>query len=739
MTKNYLIFYILLCVSAPSLLFSAETIEIDAVEITSIKQGLNIKQEAVSSSVFSQEEIEKNSISGLKDLAVLAPNVFVPDYGSRITSSVYVRGLGARIDHPVMGMNVDNVPLLNKDNFDFEMVDVDRIEVLRGPQSAMYGRNTMGGVMNVYTISPLQWQGTRFGLDYGTANTLKARASHYRKANPYFGYAVTGYYSQTDGYFTNLYNDEKLDWEKQGGLRGKIHYKKGDINIQNTLSSSLLSQGGYPYKLIGSEGVDYNDPSSFERFTLTNALSVSKNYENFSIHSATSYSQMHNHMILDNDFTSENYFTLEQIQDEYTLTQDFVVKSNTESRYSWLVGGFAFFEYNKMEAPVLFKETGIQELIVNNANNDPVYNYVWGRDSLLLESYFNTPTLGAALYHKSSYSFDRLTLSGEVRVDYEYATLNYQNYAYAEYSKVLKDESKTLYPNPAEIINDESISNSFIEFIPKLSLTYSLKNRGTLYATVAKGYKAGGFNTQVFSDILKDQLTSKIMGNSNYDVGDVVTYDPEYSWNYELGGNFYWSELGLRASAAVFFIDCYDQQLTVLADADATGRIMTNAGRTKSQGVELSAAWSYNNFNLSADYGYTNAKFKDYKDFIEDDNGDDVEVQYAGNYVPYAPQHTASLRADYTVKLTDTQSIVFGLAAKGIGKIYWSEDNSIYEPFYTLLDAKIGYRMGRYSVDVWAKNILNTSYNTFYFESIYKKFVQMGDPVSAGISINIKL
>ena len=98
-----------------------------------------------------------------------------------MTSTIYVRGLGTRIDQPSVGLNVDNVPIMCKENYDFDLMDVSRIEMLRGPQSTLYGRNTMGGLMNIYTLSPSQWQGTRAMLSYASHNTYKLGLSHYTR------------------------------------------------------------------------------------------------------------------------------------------------------------------------------------------------------------------------------------------------------------------------------------------------------------------------------------------------------------------------------------------------------------------------------------------------------------------------------------------------------------------------------------------------------------------------------
>ena len=132
-------------------------IAVDRVQITAIKQGAELRREAVAASVLGGRTLEMQGVSAVKDVMTDIPNLFMPDYGSRTTSSIYVRGMGTRIDQPVVGMNVDNVPLADKNLYDTELPDIERIEFLRGPQATLYGRNTMGGVINVYTLSPLTY------------------------------------------------------------------------------------------------------------------------------------------------------------------------------------------------------------------------------------------------------------------------------------------------------------------------------------------------------------------------------------------------------------------------------------------------------------------------------------------------------------------------------------------------------------------------------------------------------
>ena len=124
-------------------------IEEVGVAVRAPKQHYALSQQPISSSVVGESMMRREHIVSVKDLSALVPNFFQPDYGSKMTSSIYVRGFGARIDQPIIGVTVDGVPYLNKNNYDFDMFDVARIELLRGPQSTLYGRNTMGGQMNI--------------------------------------------------------------------------------------------------------------------------------------------------------------------------------------------------------------------------------------------------------------------------------------------------------------------------------------------------------------------------------------------------------------------------------------------------------------------------------------------------------------------------------------------------------------------------------------------------------------
>lgn len=132
---------------------------------------------------LSERNIEELNLRSVKDISTVAPNLFIPDYGSKLISSAYIRGIGSRINSPAVGLNVNNIPYLDKSAFDFDFLEIDRIEILRGPQGTLYGRNTMAGLINIYTKSPFDYQGTKIMLGGGNYSAMGISAFTSRKIN----------------------------------------------------------------------------------------------------------------------------------------------------------------------------------------------------------------------------------------------------------------------------------------------------------------------------------------------------------------------------------------------------------------------------------------------------------------------------------------------------------------------------------------------------------------------------
>lgn len=732
------------CVAMASLAPEMTQINDTLPEITVVAiKGESLVAPATATTVISEQTVERQNILSVKDAADIIPNFYVPDYGSRMTSSIYVRGLGARIDQPAIGLIVDNMPVMNKDAFDFDIDDITSIRMMRGPQSTMYGRNTMAGLIDVATLSPLNWQGLRAAASYGSGNTWHASAGLYHKLKTPVGLSINLGAGGTNGFFTNKATGRKCDYGNDYSARIKADWRPAsELRVLNTLSATYATQGGYPYEYVPTAEIAYNDTCSYKRTFISDGLTVAWSAPKFILTSVSSWQYLNDEMRLDQDFLPLDYFTLTQSRNENTFTQDVLIKSNScgESIYSWLFGAFAFYKHTQMDAPVTFKDYGIEQLIEKHRNEaNPHYPIRWVDRSFPLDSHFTYPATGLAAYHRSEFKIGKWTFTAGLRLDWERATLTYHshcNTAYEIYQETPSGEYVPMRYVPVNIDRSGHLAKSFLELLPKLSASYNLSNEvwnGSAYLSAAKGYKAGGFNTQMFSDVLQQHLMQMLGVGMTYDVDDIVGYKPEKSWNYELGINLASLSGIWSGEAALFYIDCTDQQLTVFPEGNTTGRIMTNAGKTRSWGAELSMhIRPVNPFELQFSYGYTNAKFREFN------NG---KVSYRGKYVPYSPAHTLYAGAAYTFSLPFSfcHSLCIEANLKGVGKIYWDEANTLSQPFYLLPCASVTFAHPRWSLQFWGNNLSDTRYSTFYFVSISHQFLQRGLPATAGVTLRFNL
>lgn len=706
------------------------------LEVLGVKQTPDGVVTAEAVTRISGAEARRLGIEAVKGVSGVAPNVYMPDYGSRMTSSIYVRGLGARIDQPVVGLTVDNIPYLNKDNYDFDIADIESIEIVRGAQSVLNGRNTMGGQINIRTFSPLTTSGLRASLNYGNGNTLTASVGYYGLLREGLGMSLTGQYHHTDGFFKNDYNGERLDNENSGSFRWKTAWRPlTRLSLSNTATLSFSRQGGYPYASLESGKIAYNDECSYRRSAFADALTAAWAGKRVVVTSVTSSCYLDDRMVLDQDFLPLDYFTLTQQRKEWNLTEDLFTRGS-RGKYSWLGGVFGFVKCTDMNAPVTFKDTGIAKLIEEHRNEaNPMYPIRWDSRAFTLGSTFELDNQGVALYHESTYTTGPWRFELGARLDIERAALSYRSFCNTGFSTIqlMPDGSETVFSHtPLDLDDRGSLSRTFVEFLPKVSVSYRCP-AATTYISFSKGYKAGGYNTQMFSDVLQQRIMQEMGMSALYSLEEIVSYSPEYSFNYEVGFNSSLCEGRVGLDFVGFLIDCRNQQLTVFPPGTTTGRLMTNAGRSRSLGVEFTLNWTPTaDVVVRAAYGYTNATFRRYNNGRED---------FRRKRVPYAPSNTLFAELNWTVSRLSFGSITPGVTAsvRGAGDIYWNEANTARQKFYALPDLSLWLRAPKWTLRLWSNNLTSTKYDTFYFLSMGNEFVQHGRPRQFGASLRISL
>ena len=178
-------------------------------------------------------------------------------------------------------------------------------------------------------------------------------------------------------------------------------------------------------------------------------------------------------------------------------------------------------------------------------------------------------------------------------------------------------------------------------------------------------------------------------------------------------------------------MDVNDVQITQFVNS-GNGRILSNAGRAESYGAELSLRGIVcESVTADVNYGYTHATFKDYNNGKED---------YKGNFIPYTPRHTLSVGMHYSKLLAGSwlDQVFASVQLNGAGKIYWNEANDIAQDFYSTLNANIGVRKESVTLSIWGRNLTDTDFAAFYFESFGNKFMQRGKPVCIGAKLSLR-
>ena len=656
--------------------------EVTVVELKKTKENLATNSVSIVDSGF----VNRHELQSITELTAVVPNFYMPEYGSKQNTPVYIRGVGAKTKGSAVGFYVDGIPHFENSSFDVDMSNIASVTVFRGPQGTLYGRNAIGGIINVTTVSPLTYQGTQFKLGYGSHNDALFQFSHYNKLGSKMGYSVAGGYHYNDGFYRNMFTNKYADQLKDAYGRVALVWlldNKWFLRVNSMLDYS--NQGGYPYgkynRLTGeTEPVNYNRYSSYRRLLSTSGLNISYAGENISFSSQTAFQYIRDRQGIDQDFTSNDTYFVKNRLKQTMLSQEFILKSNNSSRYQWLWGAFAMTQHinNTVETQYITKDNAFP-------------------------THYRIPVNALAIYHQSTIKlFSGFSFIAGLRWDYENSTLKYLRETY----QLSTDGART------EVKNVNS-SLHFNQITPKFALQYQdERNNNSYYFSVTRGYKAGGFN-QTFQ---KDEETS---------------FGPEYNWNYELGGKVHLLKDKLYAEAALYYIDWRQQQVN--QTVPGVGNVIHNAGHSSSKGFELALNSSpLKNLSIALSYGYTYAKFIEYQK--------SAKLNYSGNMLPMVPRNTLSCSASYALYPSSASfidKIVLTAGLTGIGKIYWAEDNEVAQNFYALLNAKISITSGIFTWECWGKNITDTHYNTYCFKSS-ADYAQVGKPAYFGTSLLVK-
>ena len=761
---------------------SSKVFDIDEVVVVSQpKENYRLRQQSLSSTSVGGFQIQKLGTRDLRELSSYIPNFVMPNYGSRLSSAMYVRGIGSRVNSPAVGIYLDGIPVMSKSAFNLHHYQTSRIDILRGPQATLYGQNTEGGLVRIYSRNPFEYEGTDLKLSYGSRYYRNVELAHYHRINDHLAFTVAAFNDAQKGFFRNTNTGNRADkYDEAGGkivLKAKLN--RG-WNVDVLANYQYVDQNGFPYGKLDLETGKASLPSTtfdgtYLRHSFISGVTVNHTGADYSFASTTSYQYLKDKMNMDSDYLPADYMSILQEQLQNSLTQEFTLKSNRAvgGFWNWTAGGFFSYQWLKTNGPVFFNEGMTQP--IGNAIQKQMYNAMVnamaqkmiaqgmpekaakaaaakaiekaGGVSMNVNmgapGLYHTPQWNLGFFHESNFNItDRLTATLGLRYDLMHTAIHYDASAYMQMTANVMGKSAT-YVLDSSL--DHEVSDDYSQLLPKFGLNLKIDELGSnVYATVSKGYRAGGYNIQMFSDVLQTELNANrnqaMRGDyhiphteEDYQrIDKTIAYKPETSWNYEAGAHLNLFDHMLHFDLSAFYMKVTNQQLSVMAGNYGFGRMMVNAGKSHSCGIEAALRGQLfdGKFDWAMNYGYTRAKFDKYVD----GEGEDA-VDYKGKYVPYVPQHTMAAMADY--RLTDW--LTLGANVNAQGKTYWDNANTYSQKLYAVLGAHVDLNFKAFNVSFWGRNLTDTNYNTFAVDNsatgTKEYFAQRGNPFQCGVDV----
>ena len=678
--------------------------QLDEVIVTAQKREEDPQQVPFSLSTLSAKQIREYKLWNLKDITAIIPNLYSANPGDNrnVTS---LRGIATTSYDPAVATYIDGVNQFGLDTYIPQLFDVERIEVLRGPQGTLYGRNAMGGVINVITKQPSN-ETTGFAeLNFGNYNqqrySLGIRAPLI-KDKLFFGAA--GIYSGFDGFYTNRYNNSKFD--KQHYFLGNYYLKfLADQKLSFTLNvKNYENRNNGPFPLAGSSKKALSAPFVLNQNAVTKMVdnifnaSLSANYtgSSFNFTSNSSYQENYRYYTvpIDADFSPIDAVSLmnnygSQWNKVKVGIQEFRFSSpaSSASPFKWTTGLYGFYRYSPSKVGTHFGKDAAafgSPTDVTSINTNIERNY------------------GIAVYGQLVYTISpKLDLTAGLRYDFEHKKEEIIGASQP-------DGQEAIITRP-----DTSSKANFKAFTPKFSLAWHVSDANNFYTTYSRGFRAGGIS-QISSDRTQPPL---------------YAYKPEYSDNFEIGTKNLFYDKRIRLNLALFYTSVSNAQVPTLILPDAI-TVTKNAGKLNSTGAEAEiAATLLKGLELNYNFGYTHAR---YKNLQIPSNGAVVDLK--DNHQVYTPDITSMLALQYGYDFGGRQRIK--LIARGewryLGNEYFDLSNQIEQKAYSIFNARFGISTKKFDVFLWASNLANKHYIDYAYDF---GATHLGNPKTYGITL----
>lgn len=659
---------------------SPSVLGLEEVVVTARKREERLQDVPVAVSFVSAETIERAAIEDSTDLLGRVPNLYFSQNNTigpnQDATFLVIRGVGSNpVLEPSAGLFVDGV-YQSGAGFDIGFLDLERVEVLRGPQGTLFGRNTEAGAVNLVTRKPGSEFHAKALAEFDDQTSYRARLSADGPVSDSLSLGFAGGWQTTDGYLRNVTLNQDQMQSTTSAVRLALRWMPSDRTELNVSLDGSQTKGG-----IQGAGVRVSDGEQYivhddivrdeDRNNIGVAVNFRHDFDAVTFASITGWRRTRTDAGFDVDGAASPMGNIQNIDiDQYTLGQELRLQSNdTDSRLDWLAGVYAFKEGNDFFFTIDYPDS---------TGWNPADQFIGGVRGIINTEPERT---GWAAFTQGTYHLtDRLELTAGVR--YSDETTEFKVYNFLNLPRINLTLERQAVP-PGGDFKDDDVS-------PSLSLAMKWTSDFMMYLSAAKGFKAGGFNRAMSS-------------------GERVTpFASESARNYEVGFKSTVLNRRLMLNAALYQVDITDQQLlaVVLLPGDPVPQTrIFNVGESRSRGAELElTAQPIEALRLTASWGYTDAEFRKYID--------QRGVDRAGDTTPYVPKTTASASMEWRRPAWAAYDWSLYLAGRHVSS-YLSGNGTEVEPSftipaYTIVDAEVAlHAEDRWKFAIFARNALD--------------------------------
>jgi iron complex outermembrane receptor protein len=674
--------------------------QLEEIVVTAQKRNENLQQVPLSITALNAKQVEEQRIWNISDLTGFIPNFNASNPGdNRNVSSV--RGIATTSYDPAVATYIDGVNQFGLDTYISQLQDIERIEVLRGPQGTLYGRNAMGGVINIITKQPDNATTASLELGFGSFASQRYNAvikSPLVKDKLFFG--ASALYTKQNGFYTNTFNASRFD--DQHSFMGNYYLKYLPssklsiiLNIKHVvnrndgafpLATSIDEALAAPYEL------SQNNVAEMVDNVLNASLSLNYKGRSFDFSSQSAYQENYRYykQNIDADFSPlDGYSIISDYGPDWNKvkvsTQEFRFSSPAASitPFDWVVGTYGFYQDNPVKQGTHYGEDG--PLIGAPSNFTQINTNI-------------SKAMGVALFAQGTYKVtNKLKLTLGARFDLEHKNLTVSADAEAEAAGL-----ENIFPKTKAKAN-------FHAFSPKGTLQYLPGTNHNLYLSYSKGFRAGGI-----SPLSSDPSTPPLN-----------IFRPEFSNNYEIGTKNTFASNHIRINAALFYTQVNNAQVPSLLLPDAV-TVTRNAGNLESKGVEIEvSAVPLKNLEINYNLGLTDAKYAGLK---LPNNGSLLEQQ--DYHQIFTPTYTSLLAIQYSYELRYMKIMLRGEYLQ-LGKQYFDLTNKLEQKSYKTFNGQFGIYSTYVDFFVWEANISDTRYIDYAYDF---GAAHLGNPRTFGVT-----